>query len=109
MEVKNREVDGKIIVDVSGDVDMKTSRLLQKSLKELVGAKISPIIVNLEKVSYMDSSGLATLVECLQGVRTYKGQLRLFGLSQNLKEVFKIVKLDSIFSIFSSENDALAK
>ena len=62
MEVKNPEVDGKIIVDVSGDFDMKTSRLLQKSLKELVGAKISPIIVNLEKVSYMDSSGLATLV-----------------------------------------------
>jgi anti-sigma B factor antagonist len=98
---------GKTIVDVSGEVDMRTSRTLQEKLRELVGKKVSPIIVNFENVEYMDSSGLATLVECLQGVRTYDGRLLLYGLSSNLQEVFRVLKLDSIFSMVASEQEAL--
>ena len=107
MEVENRRRQDKTIVDVSGDVDMRTSKKLQNMLRELVKRKTSPIIINLEEVSYMDSSGLATLIECLQGVRTYAGEMLLYGLSENLQEVFKVLKLDNLFSMLLTEEEAL--
>jgi len=108
MEVKVRQTNGRTIVDVFGDIDMKTSDALTVVLRDLADKKTTQIIVNLENVDFMDSSGLAALVECLQRVRKYNGRLRLFGLSKNLMEVIKIVKLDSVFSIFSTEKEALS-
>jgi len=108
MEVKVRQINGRTIVDVFGDIDMKTSDALTVVLRDLADKKTTQIIVNLENVDFMDSSGLAALVECLQRVRKYNGRLRLFGLSKNLMEVIKIVKLDSVFSIFSTEKEALS-
>ena len=108
MEVKMRSIKAGMIIDVFGDIDMKTSDALSAVLRELADKKTSDIIINLDHVNFMDSSGLAALVECLQKVREYNGRLRLFGLSKNLTEVIKIVKLDSIFSIFSTEKEALS-
>jgi len=107
MEVKSRQRDGRTVVDVSGELVMRTSAKLQKKLTELVAAETTPIIINFEEVSFMDSSGLATLVECMLGVRKYKGDLRLYGVSANIRQVFKVLKLDKIFSIYSSEKEAL--
>ncbi|NIA21525.1 MAG: anti-sigma factor antagonist, partial [Anaerolineaceae bacterium] len=56
------------IVHLAGDVDLNVSPALRKRLKELTGDKKSKIVVNLADVPYIDSSGVATLVECLQGV-----------------------------------------
>ena len=107
MEAKSRQCDGKTIVDVSGELVMRTSAKLQKELKELVAKRTTPIIISFEEVSFMDSSGLATLVECLLETRKYSGDLRLYGVSTNIQHVFKVLKLDNIFSIYSSEKEAL--
>ncbi len=109
MEIKQRAATDAIIVGLSGEVDMSTSPDARKAFLDLtVEKKTRRIIVDLSQVTYIDSSGLATLIECLQKTRSYGGQLRLFGLNDNIKDVFSLARLDTIFDIRKSEQDALA-
>ena len=108
MEIKQRTVGDAVIVAFSGDVDMATSPDARRVFLDLVAKKTPKIVVNLTSVSYIDSSGLATLVECFQNMRKFGGKLRLFGLNENIKDVFSLARLDTIFEIKPSEQDALS-
>ena len=66
------------------------------------------IVVNLNGVSYVDSSGLATLVEMLKRTRTYGGKMRLSDLASKVKSLFEITKLEKLFEIYSTEEEAKA-
>jgi anti-sigma B factor antagonist len=57
------------------------------------------LIVNLSAVQYMDSSGVATLVQALQQVKRYNGRLVLVGPNERVRSIFQIARLDSIFEI----------
>jgi len=109
MEVTRREVDDAVIVDVDGDVDVRTSPAVREELLALTEEKSARILVNLSGVPYIDSSGIATLVECMQRVRLFSGTFRIFGVNPRIKDVFTMAKLDRIFSICDSENEALAQ
>jgi len=87
------------LVRVAGEIDMSTSPPLREHLVDLVGRKVSPIRIDMGKVTYIDSSGIATLVECLQGVQTYQGELVLLNVTGDVKDVFELVRLDSIFKM----------
>jgi anti-sigma B factor antagonist len=103
-----RENQGKAAVFVvDGQVDMHTSPELRRHLREALEDRSSPVVVNLEKVSFIDSSGLATLIEALQAVRKYSGSLRLCGLSPNVRNLFKLSNLTSIFDLRETCADAL--
>ena len=95
------------VVHLEGDVDLNVSPLLRKRLKELTGDKVAKIVVNLADVPYIDSSGVATLVECLQGVSRYDGKLHLAAMVQQTRSVFEISRLDTVFSIYDSLQEAL--
>jgi len=86
-------------VKVAGEIDMSTSPALRTHLVDFVANRASPIRVNMEKVTYIDSSGIATLVECLQGVQTYGGELILLNVTEEVRDVFELVRLDTIFTI----------
>lgn len=107
MEVNaRREADG-VVIEVSGDVDLYSSPRLRKAIVDSVNKRLSPVVVNLSEVTYIDSSGVATLVEGLQLTSKYHGRFRLVGLNQRLAEVFKLARLQNIFEIFESETEAL--
>ena len=108
MKTSTERKDGAAVIHVSGEVDMSTSPDLRKVLQTEVKAKTAKIIVDLDGVSYIDSSGLATLVECLQGVRKYNGELFLAGLKQTVKDVFEIARLDEVFELRDDIDAALA-
>jgi len=108
VEVEQRKTDQAVILKVSGEVEMKTSPELRRHLIALAGEKTPWIIVNLEDVTYIDSSGLATIVECLQGAKKYSGRLSLTGMNENIKDIFVMTRLDTIFEVFETEEDALA-
>lgn len=99
MEVTQAEGDGRSEVKVSGDLDMQSSPELRKVLADLVRKKAPRIIINLEAVPYIDSSGLATLVECMQGTNRYKGRLQLIGVNKNIWPVFELARLHKVFEI----------
>tara|TARA_B100000959_G_scaffold55322_1_gene57684 strand:+ start:128 stop:463 length:336 start_codon:yes stop_codon:yes gene_type:complete len=102
MKIEVEERDGATVVVIEGDVDMSTAPELRQSLQRLVSDSKSPIFIDLSHVPYIDSSGLATLVECYQGTKRFKGTMVLTGLSETVMEVFRMTHLDKHFSIYQS-------
>lgn len=96
------------IVDVSGDIDLNRSLDFQKSLLDVLEKGPQQIIVNLSGVSYMDSSGVASLVKLLSRTRKSGSRLCLVGLTERVKSLFEITRLDVVFSIYTSEKEAMA-
>jgi anti-sigma B factor antagonist len=77
-------------------------------LRGALGAEASPLVVDLTQVAFIDSSGLATLIEALQAVGKYGGKLRLFGLTPEVRKLFDLAQLSTIFDLRDSRDDACA-
>ena len=109
-EVTTREVGKTLIIDVRGKVDLFSSPKMRSAILEAIGNKgISQVSINLSQVTYLDSSGVATLVEGLQRARSRHCRFVLFGLQDAAREVLKLARLDKIFEIRAAEADALEK
>ncbi len=108
MNVSSRAVDAGFVVEASGDVDMQSSPKMREELRKIVAQKPAKIVVNLTDVPYIDSSGLATLVECLQSTRKQKSELALVGISETVRDIFELSGLDRVFTIKATEAEALA-
>lgn len=107
--IKQIRNDGdNVILDLAGDVDMHSSPALREELLKVVNRGAQVIVINLQDVEFMDSSGLATLVEALQLTRKQKSKLKLINLCHRVRSIFEIARLDVIFEIFDSEAEALA-
>ena len=103
-----RWVERAAIVDVAGDIDLNRSMEFQESLLDVLEQRPQRIVVNLSDVSYMDSSGVASLVKLLSRTRKSGSRLCLFGLTQRVQSLFEITRLDVVFTICASEKEALA-
>ena len=108
MPVNIENKNGLTVCQIEGEIDINTSPGIKKSLDKLLQAKTPKIIVNLAKVTYVDSSGLATLVEILKNMRSYGGRLRLTNLSPKVKSLFEITKLEKLFEIMADEQEAIS-
>jgi anti-sigma B factor antagonist len=106
MEHEITERDGAVIVGFSGDVDLQSSPEARKILLECVARKIL-VLVDLSKVSYIDSSGIASLVESLQTARKRDGNLFLVSASEAALKVLELARLDRVFTICNSIDDAI--
>lgn len=103
----NEETDGAAILALQGEVDMNSSPEVRDRLAALFKKNRKAIIVDLSGVAYIDSSGIATLVEGLQWSHASKNKFRLVGLSPAVKDVFEIARLLSIFETFATQEEAL--
>ena len=81
---------------------------MRQLLQEKAAEQVSALILDFTEVKYIDSSGLATLVEYYQNSRSYSGQIALAGLSNRVKSVFELVRLSEIFTIYTSVLEAKA-
>ncbi len=108
MNVSTRDAQGGCIVDASGEIDMQSSPKMREQLRDLVAKEPKRIVVNLAEVKYIDSSGLATLVECLQSTKKLDTQLVLIGMNDNVKDIFELSGLNRVFQIMDSEEEALS-
>lgn len=106
MKASTRQESGNTIVDVAGDIDMGTSPGLRKLLLESLKST-SRLILNFRDVRYIDSSGIASLVEVLMKARSSQKQLVLFGLNRAVQEVLQLTRLTTIFDIRDTEEEAL--
>ena len=95
------------IMEINGEVDMYSSPELRDVLLQLVDARAPTIILDFRNVVYIDSSGIATLVEVLQETGKYDGKFILTNLSDKVMDVFELSRLDKVFDIYNSLEDAL--
>lgn len=107
MEIIEREKDSIQIIEIIGEVDLYNT----KELKDLIEDKIKQgkynIILNLNKVPFMDSSGIGTLVTGMYRLKKYQGNLKITNIVGSVAKVFKMTGMDSHLEIFESEDDAL--
>jgi len=110
MAVQTRGVRDNLVIDVQGQVDLHSSPRMRSAILEGINRKdVAQVAVNLSGVNYIDSSGVATLVEALQLARSRNRRFVLFGLRQETREVLELARLDRIFEIRATEMDALSE
>lgn len=108
MAMKIEPKNGLMVCSIEGEIDINTAPEIKKSFKEMLSKKTPKLVINFTKVSYVDSSGLATLVEILKNMRSYGGRMRLTNLSAKIKSLFEITKLDKLFEIMADEAEAIS-
>jgi anti-sigma B factor antagonist len=109
VQIAVRLAIGGTILDITGDIDLAHSPEMRKALLQEIKEKRTPkVFLNLEKVRYIDSSGIASLVEGLKASRDQGSRLILYGLSKTVREVMELSRLQKIFEIHDSEAQALA-
>ena len=109
MQISVRRMDSVVIFDVSGDIDLANSPEMRKALLNEVREKRMPrVLLNLSDVRYIDSSGVASLIESLKAARDIGSRFILFGLSGPAREVLQLSRLLKVFEIYDTEIEALA-
>lgn len=103
----DKSENGVVIVSIEGDIDMSTSPKIRDALAPLFKENCKGIVVDLAGVSYMDSSGIATLVEGLQWSHSSNNKFRLVNLTPGVRDVFEIARLLTVFEVFDSKEEAL--
>ena len=105
IEIQIIEKDGNHKIQVSGQVDLYTSPNLRKAILDNVDKSNSRIIIDLSQVEYMDSSGVATLVEGLRSAMKQKKSFKLLSPSAPVRKVLNLSRLETVFSIVESEDE----
>ena len=102
LTLATREVDGRAVVAVGGEIDVYTAPKLRDNITELVGAGTYDIVIDLEAVEFLDSTGLGVLVGGLKKVRAHDGSLDLVCTQERLLKIFRITGLAKVFVIHDS-------
>ena len=97
---------GTTIVDIVGQIDLGSSPALRKTLLETLNGTKS-VAINLSAVRYIDSSGIASLVEVLREARNSEKRLVLFGVTGAVLQVLQLTRLTGVFEICETEELAL--
>lgn len=109
MQISTRRQEQTTIFDVSGDIDFANSHEVRQSvLREIQERPAGRVVVNLSQVRYIDSSGVASLVEALKASRDRGSRFILIGLSTAVREVLQLSRLIKVFEVYDSEEQALA-
>jgi anti-sigma B factor antagonist len=107
MEIKEKRTDNCTVIGIEGRLDTTNYTLLERHLMGLIETGQTKILVNLEKMDYVSSSGLRILLMALKRISLAKGKFALCSLQENIKEIFEISGFTNIFEIFPGEEDAL--
>ena len=109
MKIDLRLEDGITVVDLEGTITIGEGDVqLRKTLFALIERGQNKILLNMERVGYMDSSGVGELISCFKEVYERGGQLKLLNISKKIKDLLQITQLLSVFEYFSDEAKALS-
>jgi anti-sigma B factor antagonist len=102
------EVKGWTVVTVHGEIDVATSPTLRERLIDLVNGGATRLVLDLEAVDFLDSTGLGTIVSLLKRVRTHGGDLRLVCTEARIRRLFEITGLEKAVPLHASLDDAVS-
>jgi len=103
-----RETEGLPVIDVSGEVDIYTTPQFKEAVTEILQQGHIHIIINLTDVSYMDSSGFGTLLSATKRLRPQNGGIFLVGCNEAVSRMLDITRLNTIFTVVHTEEEAVA-
>ena len=108
LEVQSRQADnGVTVIAPTGRLDVAGAPALKNAVSEAVKNGQPRLVIDLEGVSFVDSTGLGSVIAALKQVRTSKGDLRLAAPNQQVRVVLELTTLDRVFPYFATVEDAL--
>jgi anti-sigma B factor antagonist len=109
LNVKSREIEGVVVIDLAGRITCGDPQmLLRETIRLLVDAGRTRLVLNLSEVSFVDSSGLSELVSCWHLLTAHGGKVNLLGLKKRVNDLLVITKLVVVFDSFEQESKAVA-
>ena len=96
------------VLPLEGEIDLHISPEVAESLRTMTAKKPKQVVIDLTKVTYLDSSGLAVLIEGMQSVQEYGGNFAVAGVQESVQHILDIARLDQFFQIFPDVDSALA-
>lgn len=108
MKVNTRQIGKVSVVDLNGKITIgEGDVVLRNTVQELLDGGNANIILNLEKVSYMDSAGIGELVACYKRAKEKQGQVKLLNPSGKVYDLLSLTKLEEVFDTYKDEKEAL--
>uniref|UniRef100_J1S6X1 Anti-sigma factor antagonist n=1 Tax=Streptomyces auratus AGR0001 TaxID=1160718 RepID=J1S6X1_9ACTN len=108
LSLSTRTVGDRTVVEVGGEIDVYTAPKLREQLVELVNDGSYHLVVDMERVDFLDSAGLGVLVGGLKRVRAHEGSLRLVCNQERILKIFRITGLTKVFPIHTSVDEAVS-
>jgi anti-sigma B factor antagonist len=108
LSLETRQENGRTIIEVGGEIDVYTAPKLRDTITELVGQECYHLVIDMEKVDFLDSTGLGVLVGGLKKVRSHDGSMQLVCTQERLLKIFRITGLSKVFAIHATQAEALA-
>ncbi|MEE2682194.1 MAG: STAS domain-containing protein [Planctomycetota bacterium] len=106
LPVAVEQQDEMTVVTPDGEIDLSRAPSFRSVIAEVFNNKPSKVAIDLHNVPYMDSSGVATLVEGMQLANRSEATLVLVGLQERVKSIFEIARLDTVFKIVDELSEA---
>lgn len=100
--------DGVTVVDVEGQLIVGNRQELKQTVLDEIEKGETKFVIDFDRTGYIDSSGLGVLVSLSKKVREHGGELRLANLNEDLRTLFELTKLDTLFKIADSREEALS-
>ncbi len=108
MNFERSEEEWGQLLKLSGEIDLHGSPTLRNELLAIAKEKRPLLLVDFSDVGYIDSSGLATLIEYVKEAASHQGKIALFGLKKKVRTIFDLVRLNELFVIAETQEEALA-
>src|SRR5205809_5392402 len=108
LKLGHHATDGFEVIDVRGEIDMYTAPRLRELLIDLVSQGSYQLVVNLDEVGFLDSTGLGVLVGGLRRVRAHDGSLDLVCTRERILRIFRVTGLTEVFGIYQTVDQAIA-
>ena len=106
--IKNREVEGISILDISGRITLgEGSSAVRDTVRDLLAKGSKKILLNLSDVNYIDSAGMGELIAAFTSTTNQGGSLKLLGLTKRVKDLLQITKLYTVFDVHEEEAHAI--
>ncbi len=109
LETAFKNIEGITVIEVAGEVDVYTATELREALNEVIDNGQNHIIVNMQNVKYMDSSGFGTLLSAMKRVRPIGGSVNLVRCNNAIERMLKITRLNTVFQMHGSLEEALSE
>ena len=107
LETGLREIAGKKVLDVVGEIDVYTAPQFREAVNQILEGGQKHLVINMAGVTYMDSSGFGTLLSATKRLRPSGGTVNLVKCTAAIDRILRITRLDAIFSVFDSVEDAM--
>ncbi|MCB1158338.1 MAG: STAS domain-containing protein [Leptospiraceae bacterium] len=104
MEIKSRKIGNSFIIELIGSLDIYTAIELRKFIEKNVSDKVKSVVLDMEKLKYIDSSGIGMLIKEMNFIKQKNGNFAIANLKPHIEKVFNVAGLNSYFTILS-ENE----